>query len=757
LNREITVAEMLLHGRDGLQEGFTGKPLLEATARETMGMGLLGFGLTEPAIPELEAAWSLRDEALGHDHPDTMRSRVQLAYALAQGGYATRAVSLLEDAVDTSKRLHGDDDPRTLGTRSILGMALVEAREHDQADAVFTEVLEAQSRVAGDDHPDTILTREWWACSYQWRGRGSDAGALSEANLAVVQRTLSPDDVLTVGSANNHGWSLLFQNGRAEAEPLLRSAVAGYTRLLGPDHPLTSTAKMGLGRTLSAPEQLDEKEQLWTEAVQALERTHGPASTTLWIVARDLAKLLIERGKEDEGFELFRRTIANFKDHYGPHHSWVVDMRVNYGNSLIGAGRLDEGAQELKTWIASKAVLLEDDPADVADRELELARRFTVLGRPDDAREIARRGLDRLRDLATGDDFVPHNQLAWALLTCYPEDLRDPAEAIPVARKAVELSAEADAPDRALVLDTLATALFREGQHEEAIALERQVVDAIDSREEAGMIFVSQLALFLRDAGKADESHQVLRDAVANMDGTSSERMKLLHRWANWLRDEEQDLDLAEEVIELALDATAGEADSEGVRGALLRDLGQIRGWQGRYDDALEHLRKALIAEALDDEGLRDSTTSWLALTLQRAGDSERALTVARDQLESRRERRKDCLRDEFVMGSVLLARGDTDQAATLLGGVAQKARRSAGAGSGWWLGGVERSWGETLTRLHRHAEAETALLRAHAALRESLGEDSAETQRARKALIELYRSWGKTEQARAWSEPGRS
>jgi serine/threonine protein kinase/tetratricopeptide (TPR) repeat protein len=758
LNREITVAEMLLHGRDGLAESFAGKPLLEATARETTGMGLLGFGLTHAAIPGLEAAWSLRREALGDDHPDTLRSQVQLAYALAEGGYAARAVPLLEEAVEASKRLYGDDDARTLGTRSFLGKALVNARRHDDADTLFTEVLEAQSRILGDDHPDTIRTRLWWAGSYMWRNQGKKAGELSEVAREAVRRTLPADDVLTAISASDHGWSLNFQGRRAEGEELLRSAVAGLTRLVGPDHPRTAGAKLGLGRSLSAPEQLDEKEQLWTEAVDALERAHGPASPVLYVAARDLAKLLIERGKDEQGFELFRRSIANFESHYGPNHSWPVDLRHGYGNALIGAGRLDEGVRELKSWIEAKAALLEDDPSDVADAELGFARQLVVLQRSADAREVAQRGLDRLRERANGDDPEPYDSLAWVLLTCEPSELRNPAEAAPIARRAVELSADAEPLKQAIFLDTLALALFRQGDHDEAIALQRQAIETVPAENaDTRLALVTSLVRYLGEQGKDAESEEALRDAVDNIEGSPVDRAELLQRWANWLRDDQQDLELAERVIHIALVECGEDNDTGGRRGGLLRDLGQIRAWQGRYDEAVSHYRQALaLADLHNDEGLRDSSTSWLALALQGSGDVDGALSVAQDQLDSRRARRKDCLRDEFVMGSVLLARGATDEAATLLRRVAQKARHSAGTGSGWWLGSVERNWGEALIRLDRHAEAETALLRAYAALRDGLGEKSAETRRAREALVELYESWGKTEQARAWRTPQR-
>ena len=52
------------------------------------------------------------------------------------------------------------------------------------------------------------------------------------------------------------------------------------------------------------------------------------------------------------------------------------------------------------------------------------------------------------------------NEYAWVLLTCKPEDLRDPETALPVAMRAVEKSEGKDP----LVLDTLALAYFMTGE-----------------------------------------------------------------------------------------------------------------------------------------------------------------------------------------------------------------------------------------------------------------------------------------------------
>jgi tetratricopeptide (TPR) repeat protein len=66
-----------------------------------------------------------------------------------------------------------------------------------------------------------------------------------------------------------------------------------------------------------------------------------------------------------------------------------------------------------------------------------------------------------------------HNNLAWLLVTAQDSSLRDPARAVTLARRAVELK------EAGYILDTLAVALWAAGSREEALAAERRAL-AVD-------------------------------------------------------------------------------------------------------------------------------------------------------------------------------------------------------------------------------------------------------------------------------------
>jgi tetratricopeptide (TPR) repeat protein len=87
--------------------------------------------------------------------------------------------------------------------------------------------------------------------------------------------------------------------------------------------------------------------------------------------------------------------------------------------------------------------------------------------------------LHNLRRKCTADDAdaTEMNTYAWLLLTIEVSDLRDPASALPIAQRAVEMSSGI-APN---ILDTLARAYFDTGDIENAIKTQEKAVSLAPS------------------------------------------------------------------------------------------------------------------------------------------------------------------------------------------------------------------------------------------------------------------------------------
>ncbi|HEX6513747.1 MAG TPA: tetratricopeptide repeat protein, partial [Chloroflexota bacterium] len=131
-----------------------------------------------------------------------------------------------------------------------------------------------------------------------------------------------------------------------------------------------------------------------------------------------------------------------------------------------------------------------------ASRLVNEASRLTQANKHADA-------LARLREAVKTDPThaVAHNNLAWLLLTG-PKELRNPKEALPLARKAVELEG------KSLALNTLGVALYRNGEFQEAVTvLEKSLAASKGETDGFDLFFLAMCHHQRGDAARARDCY----------------------------------------------------------------------------------------------------------------------------------------------------------------------------------------------------------------------------------------------------------
>ncbi|WP_344243861.1 tetratricopeptide repeat protein, partial [Microlunatus panaciterrae] len=147
------------------------------------GRSLSDAGLTASAA----AYWDhMLMEALGRcgpDHPDTLASRNNLAYAYRSAGDLGRAIPLYEQTLPDRERVLGPDHPDTLASRNNLAGAYQSAGDLGRAIPLYEQTLTDRERVLGPDHPDTLASRNNLAYAYESAGDLGRAIPLYEQTL----------------------------------------------------------------------------------------------------------------------------------------------------------------------------------------------------------------------------------------------------------------------------------------------------------------------------------------------------------------------------------------------------------------------------------------------------------------------------------------------------------------------------------------------------------------------------------------------
>jgi tetratricopeptide (TPR) repeat protein len=136
----------------------------------------------------------------------TMLTRLRslaLSHLVELGDSMPHAIGIGEPLIADLERRLGHDDPDTIRARGELARAYRETGRIADAVPLIEEVLAARERLLGADHPSTLASRNNLASAYRATGRAVDAIPLFEKNVTTCERLLGADDPKTVASRHN--------------------------------------------------------------------------------------------------------------------------------------------------------------------------------------------------------------------------------------------------------------------------------------------------------------------------------------------------------------------------------------------------------------------------------------------------------------------------------------------------------------------------------------------------------------------------
>jgi tetratricopeptide (TPR) repeat protein len=243
---EIQLLAKINEARGALDDGgAAARAMSQPLARELNLLGELyrREGKLRPALSSFEESLSLRQRALGEDHPDTLASKINLAGALRQQGRLDEAQFLEECIVEARERVLGGEHPDTLAARANLAATLGQQGRLVEALAMQDGVLDTYTRLVGPEHLQTLGAKAARAELLLQRGDVQLARSVQEQVLAAHKRLLGAEHPDTLRSKTALAYTLLQMQELDTARSLLDAVLQAYLRRLGPDHPETGKAR----------------------------------------------------------------------------------------------------------------------------------------------------------------------------------------------------------------------------------------------------------------------------------------------------------------------------------------------------------------------------------------------------------------------------------------------------------------------------------------------------------------------------------
>lgn len=362
---------------------------LDERHREGLELGRTGHWAQAGEVHRAVAAE--RAQALGPDHPDTLASQYEVAFALSRAGREADALREFGLVAQARARALGPDDPDTLDARQETAYVLGRLGRHFEAHQVYASVLAARERVMGADHPATLRCRHNLAFNLGRLGRLEEAYRMARDVAAARSRVLGPGHPDTLVSRSEVAY-VLGQLGRwVEALQLYREVASARAAVLGADHPDTLATRYEVGIALGRLGRSAEALELYRVLVDDRTRVSGPDGPETLRARHGLGVNLGRLARWEEALAEARDVCALRERVLGADHP---DTLVSRREIAVGLGWLGRWPAALVAYRqvadARERVLGAAHPDALASRNEE-AHCLEQLGRGAEAAALHRR------------------------------------------------------------------------------------------------------------------------------------------------------------------------------------------------------------------------------------------------------------------------------------------------------------------------------------------------------------------------------
>jgi FHA domain/Tetratricopeptide repeat len=153
----------------------------------------------------------MRERVLGPEHPDTLRTRADLAFWIGESGDAAQALRLFQELLPDLERVLGPDHPDTLATRGSIAASIGESGD------LSSDSLELYARTAYEAHraasPGPIPTWEDSTEQEKQAWRSATSAVVGQSGDDIAEEVDTKSLLIQVGD-QQHDFHSEFTVGR---------------------------------------------------------------------------------------------------------------------------------------------------------------------------------------------------------------------------------------------------------------------------------------------------------------------------------------------------------------------------------------------------------------------------------------------------------------------------------------------------------------------------------------------------------------
>jgi len=339
----------LAHTRRVLEDKLDGESLeTRAELLYKFAMCLDADGRYKEAEQSYSQAIEIMKEALGAEHPNTLRTLHNLASTFWNQGRWTEAEELQIRVLETMKEVLGEEHPVTLSSLHNLAVMFSAQRRWTEAEELQIRVLEICLRVLGEEHPATLTSKANLANTYWFQERFTEAEELQVNQLETCSRVLGEEHPVTLSSLHNLAVTFSAQRRWTEAEELQIRVLGIRSRVLEEEHPDTLTSMETLSNTYRSQERFTEAEELGTKVLEIRSSLLGEEHPATLTSKANLANTYYSQERFTEAEELEVKVLGICSRVLGEEHPDTLTSMNNLAFDWKSLGREEQAISLLE-------------------------------------------------------------------------------------------------------------------------------------------------------------------------------------------------------------------------------------------------------------------------------------------------------------------------------------------------------------------------------------------------------------------------
>lgn len=480
-----------------------------------LGLCLHRDGKFKEAEKYLSEAVESSREALGEEHPDTLRRMDDLASTYRERGRWTEAEQLFTAVLQSRRSVLGEQDPDTFTTMDNLAWTYCNQGRWKHAEDLFRRVTEARKQTLGEKDASTLTSMANLAMTFWNHGHLKEAEELEVRVVEIRKTVLGLEHPDTLTSINNLA-STYADQGRWEAsEALDLQAMETREKVLGTEHPDTLTSMNNLATTYRIQGRWAAAEELCSRAASTLEQVMGQWHPSTLSCQTNLASIYREQGRLAESERLFHDVLEIQKLQLGADHPSTLTSSKGLSMTYKKQGRYDDAASLAREVITKGTAALGADHPNIITTRSHLSSVLWNQGRFEEAEELTSEVMALQRQ--TLNEEHPDMLYAldnWASVLAHHQRWEEAEAQFRDVLSVRERVFGADHPNTLRTQARLALLLQKQGRWEEADALESLVVSkstaVLGSDHPSTLSVMHNRAVTLKGRGRHIEAYELM-------------------------------------------------------------------------------------------------------------------------------------------------------------------------------------------------------------------------------------------------------